>query len=704
MSKGEYQAIYANVNGWGIQQASSDLPADAAKSFTDYSTMLNRSFSQYRDRYQGTIGILICDGKYVFRMRAVNDSSSDLSGRNTVSTHGFIRRLSDFPALYQENAKLVSFSEANFSGQLRQEPAVYDEPLPDIAGALSHCGLSAETLEKLLRCIYALLLSGSDDTLHIRVPDQSYIQPCMMCIYQALPYSIRPRVSCSNVPVADGAVTVTFLIPDFPQINQNPRFFDLLTGEENVLDADTEYELDKHIAFHHYICMCARYSSELRRLLESLQLQENALHIPQNAGISVRLDLLQLIYQMQLFEMRDSSLTEKDILLLLMRLLNLQLESEYTERTLIHLLQYCDKTQVTLNERVLASMQKKYSQTKNEEVRETIFAFNSKQLLLLGKNDLCKKLSTVYQEDPVLFQRTVQSLREYDNSPEQEITSEALDLLFADYIGRKAPPQDMAQLRRFCDAVGNTGFAPHPFTDAFIREQLPHIAGNYAETHSTARRDFEPFWNSFQNLLCELIPDANERAETHEFAKEAYWRAFRIQTFAEADTDFYRSLAADPDRSPNWKYVRSILDLFRMTPDQMRLRSYSQSASGIVKQLENADDREHMIGALIAHASRIYTKPDDPDGWILFLSEMTTLSQQITNFYSYVFRYEIRQLCDHAEEVYMHSSADKTEFAEYQRLAREYAEQGGKNASLAAETADALKRVSRKKFGLFRKK
>ncbi len=702
----EFQAIYANVNGWGIQQASENLPADAAKTFTDYSTTLNRTFSQYKDLYQGAVYALKSDGKYAFCLQAVNDGTFDHSGRSNVRTHGFIFPLESNPDFYPMNRYLVSFSAQNFSDSLRQEDFIYDEPLPEITAAMEHCGFDTEKLEKLLRCVYALLLSGSEDTLHIRVPDQSYIRDCMLCIYQGLPYSIRKEVSYSNVPMTDGFATVTFLTPDFPEINRNLYFYDLLTGEENLLDAGTEADLDKHIAFHHYVCESVPYETELRDLLLFFQQQEEALHIPDTLGISVRLDLIHLICQMIKFDESRSEMTEKEILLLMMRLLNLQLESDYSNEILARLLQYCAENGVSINERVMASVQKKYAAAKDETLRQALFTFQCRQLLTLGKNDLCRQLFSSYQESPALFGQMAACIRANDSTPDQEFSTEAFDQLYADYIGRYTAPETLPQIRSFYAQVQQLAFAPHPFTDRFLKEQMLKAVGRFA-AQSAAEKQFAPFWREWNEFLQSIVPEQNERLETVAQAKEAYWQAFRPEIFTEDETDFYRSMAADPERSETWRKIRGVIDLLR-TDAEVSIRTYRSEAAAAVRSFEGDAARENLTGVLIRHARQIYTDPMQIDGWIAFLSELAAESKEGHNFYAYVFQYDIKLLYENADAAYAESAADKNEFAEYQRLIKEFAEQNSTYAAKANETADALKRVSKKKFGgiagLFKKK
>ena len=704
----EYQAIYGNNNGWGIQQASDNIPAEAAKTFTDYSTTLNRSFAQYKDLYQGVVYVHKNDGKYAYHMVATNDSSTDRSGRSNVLTHGFIIPLADDPKMYAENDRLVSFSPDNFSDSLRFELPEYDLPYPVFAEAMQRCDISAQKLERLVRCIYAILEEGASETLHIFVPDIEYVRDVMLCIYQVMPYSLRPEVSYSSVPMTDGFTTVTFVTPDFPAINRSPKTFDLLTGEENVLDATTESELDKHIGFHSYLCMCLSREENLRTELEYLDLHETNLRSAGMTGIAARLDLLSLILQMQRFTENDPSLTEKEMLMLLVRLLNLPQESEEADRALCDLIAYFDRNDTQLNDRVTASMQRKYSMTRSDSVRNAIFLYNCRSLRKLGKNEQCMQLLEIYKENRDLFRLNIQSIKEHDKSEGKADSADLLDTLYADYIGRMRRPETIDGISAICREAGEAEFSPHPHFDAFLMEQMLAAVTVYASQQSCSQAVFSPFWNQWLDLLSNLVSDENGRAEMTAFAKEAYWRAFDISQFEEADMEFYRSMATDPDRAPNWKTVRSIIDLMRAEPDQMSLRAFGTGSLSFLAAIPDEAARGRVIGMLIRHAKSMYGNAADVDEWMDFLRELTEQDSSVNNPYTYVFEAEITPLYENAAERYAESSTDKLGFAEYQRLLKEYAEQGGSYSAKALETADVLKAVAKKKFGalggLFRRK
>ncbi|HAG13424.1 MAG TPA: hypothetical protein DCG49_06130 [Ruminococcus sp.] len=704
----EYQAIYANDNGWGIQEASDDLPADAAKSFTDFSTTLNRTFSQYKDSYQGEIYAVKSDGKYLFFLQAANTGESDQSGRSNVRTQGFIFPLDAHPGLLPQNRMLVSFSQQNFTGSLRTEPCVFEEPFPLASEAMVRCGLDTPKLSKLIRCIYTLLLSGAEDTLHIRVPDQKYIRDCMVCIYQGLPYSVRKEVSYSNVPAADGFVTATFLTPNFPEINRHIKYFDLLSGTENVLDAAAESDLEKHTAFHQYVCDSVPYEDALNTLLSEFQKQEDAFHLPETISIAGRLDMIHLICQMIKFDEARDEMTEKEILLLLMRLLNLQLESEFSEDILVRMLHYCELHSLNLNERISASMQKKFSTTKSDAVRDAIFQYQSRQLLYLGKNELCRKLYSMYEEDRPLFEQTVRCLRESDPSTDQENSTDALDLLYSDYIGRNFSGKTLDQIQAFYEEIVQCGFQPHPRSDAMLKERMLLAVETFTVQESPERAVFEPFWEQWNRFLQTLIPEENEQQETVVFGKEMYWNSFDLTRFSEQDIPFYRSMACEPERSKNWTTVRDLIDILLYRTVEDNLRAFSQAAAGAARRIPAGAAREHIIALLIRHARNTYRKPDEINIWIAFLKRMAQLSDQTANFFSFVFRHDIRLMYEDAEDHYMLCNADKNELAEYQRLLRDIEEEDTVSGDQAGELADALKKVSRRKYGglsgLFRRK
>ena len=700
----EFQAIYANVNGWGIQEATEGLPEDAAKTFTDYSTALNRTFSQYKDVFQGTVCALKSDGKYAYWLEAANDGDADRSGRSNVRTHGFIFPLDENPEFYADNRKLLRFSASNFSDRLRTEAPVYDEPYPDIRAVMAMCGLDTERLSKLIRCIYALLLSGADDTLHIRIPNSAAIRPCMLCIYQGIPYSVRREVSFSNVPASDGFVCVTFLTPGFPEINRNIKYFDLLTGAENVLDSETVSELEKHAAFHPFVMDIfdqdeADPDEALDFLLNEFRKEEEALHIPETIGISGRLDMIHLICQMIKFDECPDDMSEKEILLLLMRLLNLQLESDFSGRILTRILHYCERNNLNLNDRVTASMQKKYSMTKNETVKEAIFRYQSGQLLYLDADLCCRKLYGLREENMPLFVKTVACIRESDTSPDHERSAATLDLLYAEYIGRNANARTLEQIKSFYSEIAELNFSPHPRTDAFFRKKMVQAVGSFTEKESQSKAVFTRFWGEWNAFLSALIPDPELRNEIIEDAKAVYWDAFDMALFTPQEIDFYRSMHCDPERSVTWDRVQYTIDLLMVRREDTGLRSYGSAMLHVLRHLKSDAAREHMIGIFLRNAGEIYRNPEDLEGWLRLLPEITEQSVQVKNFYVYVFRYQLAVLYENAEERYMNCTADKAELAEYQRLVKEIAEQDSVSGVRAGELADALRHVSRKKFG-----
>lgn len=701
----ELQAIYTNNNGWGIQEASSELPSDVIRDFEQLSLTINETYDRYQGKYNQKIFVVKYMSGYVYYMCSDGTGFTDHVGRNNVLTHGYMFPINENPDIIRDDAKLISFSYNNFSDHINSSDCIYDEST-DIFSDMKICGLDNDKLSFLLTCVYETLLDTSNQTLHIRISNENMIKPCMRCIYHFMPYSLRKEVSYSTIPLTDGTTTITFITPDFPVLNFNYKYIDLQTADNNIsyLDAIT----DKTTFSSKFICKAADSDKHqyLIKTLNKFDEYEKDFKVHDNASISQRITILQVIYLLIKFE-KNNEVTDKNVILLLNRLIRINFESPKSNNTLINLLDYCSKKRLKLNDSIMEALQKKCAKTKSTAVKDRIFDYTCENMLTLDTEKIAKQLIVSYTDERDYFFKVVECIRQKDTSPNKHKTSLALDIVFSDEYQKNCYPIDSLQnLKEYYNDVLKADFTLHPKVDEFIKIKLKEVFINYISDRTYSKDKFLRFYNDdYREYIKSGIVRNEDINPILLTAKKEFWKRFDIREFKKEDFDVYKIMAHDSPPAPeNWIMVSKIMELIK-DDSRKSLNEYRKTSINIIEKLEKYEEKLYITNLLLKTANEKYKTDSQLDEWCYFMAELSYRLDE--NPYKLAFKFNIKIMINNPDENYNNDNNLTIDYLEYlQKSAAELADTDFDFAERVQEISDTLNDVIKKrskKKGLFSK-
>ncbi len=700
-----HQAIYTNNGGWKVTEATPDLPAEVAEQVGKFNDAFVRAYEEYSNAYTKKIHVFKCVNNYAYYLCADRDGRVDQAGRKSLLVHCYANSLQgDVDDFIAHDDYLIAFSLDNFSDHVMQGEVVYDRPMT-MTAAMEKCGLNQRKLQRLLRCVYSVLMDPSEATLNIHVPDESYIKPVMLCVYHVMPYSVRRLVSYSTIPLKLGAVTITFVTPEVPTGYSRTKLLSheaqggmhllLDTMEEIGFDEDFLRNVKRDTLFNDALCEDAE-SADLQEKLRRFQELEDDLKFSVSDNTARHIKNLQTLHQLQRFAEcnDDSEITNKEISLLTGQVLRFRFESDFTNKHLVRLIECCEKRDINLGESAMSAMQKKYSNTHDTAVSEAIFHFNCVNTLKLPQKEQIESLRRTYIEDKELFYKTLECLRENDRSVDKLDTARTFDFLFANRIGPGLTIRTIGELKKYLESVKRAAFVPQPLVNGFVSEKIKNVFKVYVQDEPFDKEAFKRYFLEYCQFAKEIVPEENYQGVVKS-ARMSYWNNFDISKIKKEDFDFYSWMIQDSDGIHMAETVKQIIEL--VYHRKIQLGTFGYETKMILKTISDFSKQE----ALLEFLTRIAVEKYPPDSlirqsldrWIDFAMVYTECSGKIKNIYDFAFVYRITIMTD--ASAYVTTEKPKYELMEIMNQALAYGEMGKDGSVYAQEIADAIKHQTR---------
>ena len=237
-----YQACFTRISGqdsgagWQTVNVSPGLPQESVSAFSRFQNgnITPPSFDS-EDATSQIVTELQNDGNFVFYTLIKCNAAADDKGRPIMFAHSFVFPLNEFVQTPQE---VLGIKQSNFAFEVSQTvspPPTLTRKNPfTLSEAVTSLSLTADSYATLVQCVFFILDGKAKNSLHIIcdcAPDT--IRGFMTCIYAALPYEFRKKITFSTYEFQSGAVKTII----FDRKIKNTGDYHIIpqTGENNVI-------------------------------------------------------------------------------------------------------------------------------------------------------------------------------------------------------------------------------------------------------------------------------------------------------------------------------------------------------------------------------------------------------------------------------------------------------------------------------------
>ncbi|MCL1983367.1 MAG: hypothetical protein FWG53_09840 [Clostridiales bacterium] len=301
-----HQASFTRVggqganDGWQTVNASQGATAGACSSFSRFQNgNVHEPDFDGEDMEQKTVTELLADGNYAFLTR-IKYGLADQLGRPSMFASSFFVGINEF---VRNPQGILRIKGENFRFDLESTKQAADEVLladeVSPAEAAESIGLDYEKYLELARCVLYAQGAKTEASLHLICDcKEETVRNAMTCIYMAMPYAFRRKVSFSTYSVQRSVhKTIVF---DRCMKNSDDLYFDLSTGENNVLTEAIAKRL-KRYDFFDIAPKCLKGADAALQSQYFLVID----HVLARLGnqLSTSLDLTKLAYDTACFEL-----------------------------------------------------------------------------------------------------------------------------------------------------------------------------------------------------------------------------------------------------------------------------------------------------------------------------------------------------------------------------------------------------------------
>lgn len=391
-----YQVCFSRIggqgsgDGWQAVNASSELPSEAAVSFTRFQNgnIYPPTFDA-EDAADQIVTELQSDGNFVFLTR-IKYGLKDQIGRPAMFAHSFVFLLNEFAQTPQD---VLCVENSNFAfdiEQTRTSPAFLarTDALP-VSRAMNDLAFTKDSYTTFLRCVYFVLDSKAKILLHVICDCRpETIQRIMVCVYSAVPFEFRKNITYSTYENQKG--TPKTIIFNRQRSTANGYFVDPKTGENNVLSDVVlkrweKYEFMK-VAPHDPTANIDGYFRELEKKLSLF-----------GSAQTTSLDLYKIAHDLILDDSnKTSALTPEALGKRLNEFLSIPINHPYLDQQIQYVLGDIVNYKVILNDILEEKLCRKLEKTQDQDLIEVGHIYNSEKISRMTVEEGGKYLFDTY--------------------------------------------------------------------------------------------------------------------------------------------------------------------------------------------------------------------------------------------------------------------------------------------------------------------
>jgi hypothetical protein len=595
-----YQVCFTRVgdqgsgDGWQVVNASPELASTAVSSFFRFQNgNIYPPCFDAEDAADQVVTELQSDGSFAF-LTKIKYGLKDQKGRPAMFAQAFVFPLNEFAEKPQE---VLRVDDNNFTFDIEKtkspRPVLTKSVELPLSNVVNELALNKSRYTTLVQCVYFVLNSKAKNSLHI-ICDcrQETIQKIMICIFYAVPFEFRKKISYSTYENQNGTPKV--IIFNRQRSSVNGFFVDLKTGENNVLTDVLlkrweKYEFMKIAPLN----PAANINAHFKALEDKLSLFGSAQ--------TTSLDLYKIAHDL----IRDdnnkgSKPTSESLSKRLNEFLSISENHQYIDQQIKHILSDIVEFEVVLNDVLSEKLCRKLEKTQDKDLIQLGHLYNSEKISRMSVEEGGKYLFTAFENRTSDSFIQIRKLLDRD-AKGREILNYLYTKLIADEL-----PKDKDHIIAFYEETASL------YDRSKIQESLYLLCNTYIKSTITDKTAPRFLMNDMDELLGKVLRDCPDLvSNTKRNIKKVYWDNFSYESLQITQRELYKDVLLQENSKAKLVaklqktycyFAQGDVDSFKEQVDTLFATTSTyftnEERSVLVKKLQDAclDDR-HRYGS-----------------------------------------------------------------------------------------------------------
>ncbi|GFH42505.1 hypothetical protein Hs30E_10560 [Lactococcus hodotermopsidis] len=679
-----YQVCFTRISGkgsgdgWQAINATPGLPQEAISAFTRFQNgnITPPSFDA-EDVGSQLVTELQNDGNFAFYTLIKCNAAADDRGRPIMFAHSYVFPLNEFVQAPQD---VLGLEQSNFAFEIAQTasaPQVLTKKIPfSLSEAVESLGLNKDSYAALVQCVYFILDSKAKNSLHIIcdcAPDT--IRKFMTCIYAALPFEFRKKITYATYELQSGAVKTII----FDRKIKSASNYHLIpqTGENNVI-SDVVLKRWKKYEFMRFVPNNYKDNANLDDYFKCLEEKLDLFGSAQTTS----LDLYKIAYDLISDEQNENMTATPEVLCKrLNELLSAPISHPYIDQQIQYVLGYIVEYKVVLNDVLSEKLCKKLETTRDQDLIECGYLYNSEKISRMTVDEGAKYLFAAYSNRQSESFIQIRNLLDRDSKGR-----EILNQLYTGLIAEQTA-NDKEHILAFFEETKTL------FDRSKIQVSLFKMVCAYLKLLVEKNKDPFMLMSNTNDLLCAVLsdrPEATSKAKA--YVKKEYWREFNYADLEIDSQKKYKDVVLQDDRTCQLVFEILCAYQYFTAGDVRQLSEQVNYLFPKKNELFTAEERSLLVKKLLDTCVENRNAIDDTqlDIW---LTLAFLLCQEKKNPARFLIENRIRPISKCFERAYPRSEFLKDEqtkerFVEY---LTEYVQEKTEYSKVAAEALQVIK-------------
>lgn len=506
-------------DGWQAVNMSPELPQSAVSSFTRFQNgnITPPAFDE-EDAASQIVTELQTDGEYAFYTLIKCNAAADDRGRAIMFAHSYVFSLDEF---VKDPQAVLCVDKSNFSFDVsstqEMRPSLVRTDAKNLRECVESLGLTKESYTTLVQCVYSILDGKTKNSLHLICDcSEETIRKYMTCIYAALPYEFRKKISFSTYEFQNGGVKT--IIFDRKVKNPGSYYIDPKTEENNVLTEVVKKRLSKY-EFMRVIPGNYDSDSDLDSYFKDLE-ERLAMF---GSAQTTSLELYKIAYD--LIRDEDSGPENMDTQALCQRLneyMSAPTAHPYIDKQIQFVLAEIVERNIELNDVLSEKLCKKLETTRDADLIECGYRYNSAKVKRMSVDDGAKYLFEAYTNRNSESFIQIKKLLDEDEKG-REILVKLYTMVAESIVKNSGGVPSAEDIRGFYDETKNLSSADE------MAKLVFGLSVKYGLKLAVAEKEPKKLADTMNDLLIYVLNDKKEMARgVAKATKNAYWDNFKF--------------------------------------------------------------------------------------------------------------------------------------------------------------------------------
>ena len=627
--------------GWQAINISPDLSQEAVTAFTRFQNAnINPPQFDKEDEQEQFVLDLQSENNSVFYTGLKYNISADDRGRSNMFANAFVFDINEFS---HQPISVLSIQDSNFNFSIEDSPRMPEALTRYKALSLKEyaesIGLTEERYTALMQCVYQILSAKTNNTLHV-VCDcaPQTIRNYMCCVYLALPYEFRKKISFSTYELPNGLPrTIVF---ERHKRDDGVYYYDASSGENNILSDVVLRKLSRY----DYISIVPRNLSSGQAIEDYFGALEEKL-AQFDCAHTTSLELYNIAANLLVDEQNGTAaLTPEKLCTRLNELLSAPVSHPYLDQQIQYILGDIIERKIILNDVLSEKLCQKLETTRDQDLIECGYLYNSEKISQMSIEDGAKFLFNAYKDRKSESFLQIRDLLDHDSKGQA-----ILNYLYAQLIAE--------QLRIDRESIILLYTETLPLSNkGKIQECLFRLVLLYLRNHVLEEKDPSILLSNVESIIRQVLkerPDMQDAVRRN--VRQEYWKAFDYSDLDFDGEEYYSQLAVLDNTKCQTVFAAIQLYQTFLEEDIRRFASISAQifgrGSAILQKSDCSVLVKKILDACVASSKQIGAL--DLDIW---LCASYLLVREGKNPVRFLLENSIRPICMYFESAYAQST------------------------------------------------